>query len=112
MQSADANQPRPDYHAPSAMVEGLRRMERLEASGAVGLTHRIHGEQLRLLHRDAPATLIANFAMALGAALALWTEVGPARAGLWVPRPARCLKTSTAVTPRASTRSATNGTCC
>ena len=59
-------------------------MERLEASGAVGLTHRIQGEQLRLLNRDAPATLIANFAMALGAALALWTEVGPARAGLWV----------------------------
>jgi two-component system cell cycle sensor histidine kinase PleC len=45
---------------------------------------RVAAEQVRLLHRNAPPALIANMAMALGAALALWSEVPHARTGLWI----------------------------
>jgi signal transduction histidine kinase len=45
---------------------------------------RVAAEQVRLLHRNAPPALIANMAMAVGAALALWSEVPHARTGLWI----------------------------
>jgi len=48
------------------------------------LSWRVAAEQVRLLHRNAPPALIANMAMALGAALALWSEVPHARTGLWI----------------------------
>ncbi len=48
------------------------------------LTWRIAAEQVRLLHRNAPPALIANVAMAVGAALALWSEVPHAQTGLWI----------------------------
>jgi signal transduction histidine kinase len=48
------------------------------------LSWRIAAEQVRLLHRNAPPALIANVAMAVGAALALWSEVPHARTGLWI----------------------------
>jgi len=45
---------------------------------------RIAAEQILLLHRNGPPALIANVAMAVGAALALWSEVPHARTGLWI----------------------------
>lgn len=65
---------------------------RVDAAGAMiaqapestELTWRIAAEQVRLLHRNAPPALIANVAMAVGAALALWSEVPHARTGAWI----------------------------
>ena len=54
------------------------------AAPAEELNWRIAAEQVRLLHRNAPPALIANVAMAVGAALALWSEVPHARTGLWI----------------------------
>jgi signal transduction histidine kinase len=71
---------------PSEQVEHPRapqgiRGERLR-SDEIGW--RIGAEQIRLLHRNAPPALIANVAMAVGAALALWSEVPHSRTGLWI----------------------------
>ena len=54
------------------------------AADADELNWRIAAEQVGLLHRNAPPALIANVAMAVGAALALWSEVPHARTGLWI----------------------------
>jgi two-component system, sensor histidine kinase len=54
------------------------------AAPAEELNWRIAAEQVSLLHRNAPPALIANVAMAVGAALALWSEVPHARTGLWI----------------------------
>ena len=52
--------------------------------GGEELCWRVAAEQVRLLHRNAPPALIANVAMAVGAALALWSEIPHARTGLWI----------------------------
>ncbi|HXV24885.1 MAG TPA: HAMP domain-containing sensor histidine kinase [Alphaproteobacteria bacterium] len=64
-----------------AQIGGLDGTQLL---GPEELAWRIAAEQVRLLHRNAPPALIANVAMAVGAALALWSEVPHARTGLWI----------------------------
>ena len=80
------------------MVEGRYSTEthdtalRASASGAAALPSaeraeldwQVAAEQIRQLHRSAPPALIANVAMAVGAALALWSEIPRARTGLWI----------------------------
>ncbi len=73
----------------SSTVDECSRSDAAGASGmqmaeSAEMTWRIAAEQVRLLHRNVPPALIANVAMAVGAALALWSEVPHARTGLWI----------------------------
>jgi two-component system cell cycle sensor histidine kinase PleC len=70
-------------------VENYARTHLMKVAGWRGtesaeMRWRIAAEQIRLLHRNAPPALIANVAMAVGAALALWSDVPRARTGLWI----------------------------
>jgi two-component system cell cycle sensor histidine kinase PleC len=72
----------------SSKVDELARLATAEDSSPLlrpkEICWRVAAEQVRLLHRNAPPALIANMAMAVGAALALWSEVPHARTGLWI----------------------------
>jgi signal transduction histidine kinase len=75
--------------AAQSTVEDYARTHLMEVAGWQGtqpveMKWRIAAEQIRLLHRNAPPALIANVAMAVGAALALWSDVPRARTGLWI----------------------------
>ena len=68
----------------SSTVDTFASASGMESARSEELNWRIAAEQVRLLHRNAPPALIANVAMAVGAALALWSEVPHARTGLWI----------------------------